>query len=426
MSLRRSSMLTLSLAILIAIWLAACSSEISTPASTAVPAPTTAPSTPLTSPRPTPAPTTPAPTSMPSPTPTKAPFTPTPSTGKPATSAPTRAPSTPASTPIPKPAATPTPTPSPTPDPVATALVGVPGIVDPTNLGWPREVEGLNGLVSIPAKPQRIIGASIGHDEVILALVPVERLVAVGSFSKNATYSNVYQLIQDKPEITRDPETIIAQAPDVLVTSPFFPAEGIEALTRVGIPVVQTELQHDAKARINNILLVGYILGEEERALEFAAEVRERYESLVVVTAAAEPKPRVLALTSFSDSLWTAGANSTEGGVIFAAGGINVAEVAGIESNKTISLEGVITMNPQVIIIPQPVEFGAEEFRDSLLANEALANVPAIKNEQVHVVESKHVTTLSYWNIRGAEDLARILWPDAFSEEPSPTFSLVE
>ena len=306
------------------------------------------------------------------------------------------------------------------------ALADVPGIVDPANLGWPREVEGLNGLVSIPAKPQRIIGASIGHDEVILALVPVERLVAVGSFSKNATYSNVYQLIQDKPEITRDPETIIAQAPDVLVTSPFFPAEGIEALTRVGIPVVQTELQHDAKARINNILLVGYILGEEERALEFAAEVRERYESLVVVTAVAEPKPRVLALTSFSDSLWTAGANSTEGGVIFAAGGINVAEVAGIESNKTINLEGVIAMNPQVIIIPQPIEFGAEEFRDSLLANEALANVPAIKNEQVHVLESKHVTTLSYWNILGAERLARILWPDAFSEDPSPTFSLVE
>ena len=316
--------------------------------------------------------------------------------------------------------------PSPTRDPVSIALADVPGIVDAANLGWPREVEGLNGLVSIPAKPQRIIGASIGHDEVILALVPVERLVAVGSFSKNATYSNVYQLIQDKPEITRDPETIIAQAPDVLVTSPFFPAEGIEALTRVGIPVVQTELQHDAKARINNILLVGYILGEEERALEFAAEVRERYESLVVVTAAAEPKPRVLALTSFSDSLWTAGANSTEGGVIFAAGGINVAEVAGIESNKTISLEGVITMDPQVIIIPQPVEFGAEEFRDSLLANEALANVPAIKNEQVHVLESKHVTTLSYWNILGAERLARILWPDAFSEDPSPTFSLVE
>ena len=83
-------------------------------------------------------------------------------------------------------------------------------------------------------------------------------------------------------------------------------------------------------------------------------------------------------------------------------------------------------MDPQVIIIPQPVEFGAEEFRTSLLENEALANVPAIKNNQVYVVESKHFTTLSYWNIRGAESLARILWPDAFTEAPSETFSLAE
>ena len=284
----------------------------------------------------------------------------------------------------------------------------------------------MNGLVTIPAKPERIIGASIGHDEVILALVPVERLVAVGSFSKDATYSNVYQLIQGKPEITRDPETIIAQDPDVLVTSPFFAADGIEALSRVGIPVVQTELQHDAEARINNILLTGYILGEEERALEFAAEVRERYESLVTVTAAAEPKPRVLALTQYSDNLWTAGGNSTEGGAIVAAGGINAAEEAGIDGNQITSLEGIIAMDPEAIIIPQPVEFGAEEFKTSLLSNEALANVPAILNNQIHVVESKHYTTLSYWNIRGAEDLARMLWPDAFSDAPSPNFSLPE
>ncbi len=280
--------------------------------------------------------------------------------------------------------------------------------------------------MSIPAKPERIIGASIGHDEVILALVPVERLVAVGSFTKNATYSNVYDLVQEKPEISRDSETIIAQAPDVLVTSPFFAAERVEALSRVGIPVVQTELLHDAEARINNILLTGYILGEEERALEFAAEVRERYESLLSVTAAADPKPRVLALTQYSDNLWTAGGNSTEGGVIIAAGGINAAEVAGIDGNQTTSLEGVIAMDPEIIIIPQPAEFGAEEFRDSLLTNDALATVPAIRNNQVHVVESKHVTTLSYWNIRGAETLARLLWPDAFTEAPSETFSLAE
>ena len=142
------------------------------------------------------------------------------------------------------------------------------------------------------------------------------------------------------------------------------------------------------------------------------------------MTGKSEPRPRVLALTRYSEKLWVAGGNSTEGGVIAAAGGINAAEEAGIEGNQTTSLEGVIAMDPEVIIIVQPIEFGAEELRQSLLANEALAETPAIKNNQVHLVESKHFTTLSYWNLRGAEDLARLLWPEDFPEPSAAPFSL--
>ena len=310
--------------------------------------------------------------------------------------------------------------------PAARSLEGVRGIVDPSNTGWPREVEGLNGIVSIPAKPERIITASVGHDEMTLALVPNDRLVAVGSATKNFTYSNVATFVQEKPEISRDPEVIIAQSPDVVVTSPFFPVDVIDALQRAGIPVIQTDLIQGPEERINSILLMGYIFGEEQRAFEFADEVQARYESLIAVTSAKSPRPSVLALTQYSDTLWVAGGDSTEGGVIVAAGGVNAAEVAGVQGNQTTSLEGVIAMAPEIIIIAQPLEFGAEEFLQSLLEHEALAEVPAVKNGAVHIVESKHFTTLSYWNIRGAEDLARMLWPDDFSEPPAVSFSLAE
>ena len=331
-----------------------------------------------------------------------------------------------APTEIPQPTSTPrpAPTPTPTPPPLVGQLTGVPGIVDPANLGWPRQVEGLNGIVEIPAKPERIITASIGHDEMVLAIAPVTRLVAVGGVTKSETYSNVASLVQDKPEITRDPETIIAQNPDVVVTSPHFTGDLVETLSRVGIPAIQTQLDHDAEARINNILLLGYILGEEARALEFAAEVRDRYEALIAVTGQKQDQPRVLALTSYSDNLWVAGANSTEGSVIEAGGGVNAAADQGVEGNQNTSLEGVITMNPDVIIIAQPVEFGAEEFRERLRSDQALQEIPAIRDDRVYVVEGKHFTTLSYWNIRGAEDLARILWPDDFPEPPAETFSV--
>lgn len=412
----------------LALVLPACGPEAEAPPPTATAAPPAAtpqvasaeatPAPAITA-EPTPARTT-APTARPTATPTPEP-TPT--------AEPTAA-ATPAATATATPEATPKPAPTQEATPAAPAFAkafqGVRGIVDPSNFGWPREVEGLNGVVSIPAKPLSIITASVGHDEMTLAIVPIDRLVAVGSSSKNITYSNVADLLQEKAEVSRDPETIIAQEPDIIVTSPFFSADGIAALSKAGIPVIQTELKQGPEARISNILLMGYIYGEEERAIAFAAEVRERYENLIGVTGAVENQPRVLALTQYGDKIWTAGKDSTEGGVISAAGGLNVAAEAGIEGNQTTSLEGVIAMNPEVIVIAQPVEFGANEFRQSLLDNEALAELPAVKNEAIYVVESKHFTTLSYWNIRGAEDLARILWPDALGDSKSPPFSLAE
>ena len=394
--MRKPCALFIPLTVMLVLVLAACSSATPTPAPTI--SPTTSPVSTI------------VPPTTQAPAPTEVPTVP----------------STPAPTTAPIPVPTAQPEPTPTPQPAVNYFEGVPGIVDPTNFGWPRDVEGVNGIVRIPSKPLRIITASVGHDEITLALVSKERLVGVGSSTKSVTYSNVAPLVQDTAEITRDPETIITLSPDVVVTSPYFAAEGIDALSRLGIPVVQTDLQQGPEARIDNILLMGYIYGEENRAVEFAAEVKDRYESLVSVTGAAGPKPRVLALTQYSDTIWTAGRNSTEGGVITAAGGINAAEEAGIESNQTTSLEGVIAMSPDIIVIAQPVEFGAAEFRQSLLDNEALAEVPAIKNGQVHLVEGKHFTTLSYWNIRGAEDLANLLWPNLFPEPITTPFTLAE
>ena len=422
--LRRFAVLPiLALVLVSAFWACGPEDEAPPPAATpqlvsaeATPAPAaTASAAPEATAEPTPVATStprPSPTATPPPTPTPEPT----------------AEATPAATATATPEATPKPAPTEEATPAAPAFAEafqeVRGIVDPSNFRWPREVEGLNGVVSIPAKPLSIITASVGHDEMTLAIVPLERLVAIGGSSKNATYSNVAELLQDKTEISRDPETIIAQEPDIIVTSPFFSADGVAALSKAGIPVIQTELKQGPEARINNILLMGYIYGEEERAVAFATEVRERYEALIAVTGEVEEKPRVLALTQFGDKIWTAGKDSTEGGVISAAGGLNVAAEAGIEGNQTTSLEGVIAMNPEVIVIAQPLEFGAAEFRQSLLDNEALAELPAVKNEAIYLVEGKHFTTLSYWNIRGAEDLARILWPDALGDSESPAFSL--
>ncbi|MEE9284368.1 MAG: ABC transporter substrate-binding protein [Dehalococcoidia bacterium] len=324
--------------------------------------------------------------------------------------------------------ATPTARPTALPTLVANPFAGVPGIVDPDNHGWPREVEGLNGRVTIVAKPQRIVTLSVGHDEMTYALVPAHRVVAVGSSTKNPTYSNVAALAQDLPTISREPEVILAQEPDIMVTSPFVGADVVQALSNAGLTVVQTSLENDPRARIDNILLLGYIYGEEERALELASEVQARFEALRAVVAVKpdRARPRVMAATRYTDKIYTAGAGSTEGGIIDAAGGVNVAAEAGLVRNPIISLESIIAMEPEVIFIPQPLEFGAEEFRQDLLSDPVLAEVPAIADRRVYVVPGILFTTLSFWNLRGAEELAKILWTEDFVDKEFGPFSFPE
>ena len=324
--------------------------------------------------------------------------------------------------------ATPSPTPKATEhETTTTAFSNVPGILDPQNFGWPRSVKGSNGSVTIPEKPQRIITASIGHDEMTLALVPASRLVGVGSVTQDSTYSNVANLTKDIPIINTDPEILIAQQPDVMVVSPYMPQETIEALNKLNVPVIQTSLSNNPTTRIQDILLLGYIYGEEERAIEFAKEVEVRYKSLTDITRHKDfndERKRTMAVTRYSDQIWTAGIDSTEGSIIEMAGGINVAANAGIVGNATTSLEGLIAMDPEVIFIPQPIDWGANELKTDLLNNPALKTVAAIKANQVHIVESRIFTTLSFWNIKGAESLASILWPSEFTNEILPAFTL--
>ncbi len=320
----------------------------------------------------------------------------------------------------------PTPSPGATPAPtsVRNPLAGVPGIVNPDNAGWPREIEGLNGRVTIRAKPERIVTVSLGHDEVTYALVPASRVVAVGAFTKVAEQSNVADLAASLPTLPREPEAVIATRPDIVIASAFSQKDFIEALTRVGLTVVQTQLNNDPEGRVNDILLMGYIYGEEQRAIAFAREVRARHEALQKIVGAklAASRPRVMSTARFADKLYTAGKGSTEGAIIEAAGGLNVAAEAGLERNPVIDIEGIVAMRPEVIIINQPQD-GAEPYRRFLVGHAALAEVPAIKSGRVYLLPARYMTTLSFWNLRGAEELAKLLYPADFAGKEFPPFS---
>ena len=314
-----------------------------------------------------------------------------------------------------QPAATPVPTTAPMTGPAEATYPDAPGIVDSSNLGWPREVETSEGALSLEGPPQRIHTLSLGHDEIIAALIGPGRFSGIGSFTANATYSNIASEVVDLKKVKRDAEEVLGLNPDLVIASKFSKADLVDLIKESGIPVARTALESSTSGNIPNILLLGYMLGAEERALELIEEINERiaFVSERVPPAGDPSRPGVLSIARFSDTISAAGGGSTEGGIIAAGGGVNAAARDGIDGHQGISVESIAAMNPDVILITQP-EPGAGELRDELLAEPALALVPAVTLGRIVVSDPKFYTTLSHWNVRGIEETAKLLYPGRF------------
>ena len=298
----------------------------------------------------------------------------------------------------------------PTPNPWA-----VPGIVDPDNFGWPRVVQLGDDLVTIEGPPERLLTLSLGHDEIVAALIGADTVVGAGSFTSNETYSNVPTVFAHLPAVARDPEVVVALDPDLVIVSKFTKQDLVESIQSTGITVARTALESSAEGHETNIRLVAYMLGAEASAEVLIEDIRGRIEFIQSRTGRfIGDKPTVLSISRFSDSISAAGGGSTEGGIIEQAGGINAAAEAGLEGFQTVSLESIVAINPDVIIITQP-DPGAGELRDELLGDPALAGVPAVADGRVVLAAPRYFTTLSHWNVRGIEELAAELYPEAFA-----------
>jgi iron complex transport system substrate-binding protein len=282
--------------------------------------------------------------------------------------------------------------------------------------GWPRQVTDAEGrLIEIKAKPMRIHTLSIGYDEITMRLVGPERFAAVGSVTTNPLYSNIPELASQVPlQIGRKSEDVIAARPDLVVASPFAKKDLVQQLKDAGITVVVSNLNDSIDGHAENIRFLAHLYGEEERGEALVQEVTGRLSNVDVILGhkPLAERPRVISLT---DKLNTPGLNTTMGGIILRAGGINVAAEAGIERWQQITLEKVVELNPEVILVSKAKD-GKPDFGMELLSHPSLQNISAIKNQRVYALPSQRTSTLSHWNVRGVEELAKLLWPEAFKD----------
>lgn len=280
--------------------------------------------------------------------------------------------------------------------------------------GWPRKVETSRGTVVIKEKPRRIHTLSVGLDEITFALVGVGRVAAVGKPTTNPDWSNVADMARQVGRVVgRDAEEVLAANPDLVVATPFVKEDLLRALEAAGVTVVVADLHGSLEGHERNIRLLGYIYGEEERAERLVREVQERLARIDAVVSRKSLAERPRALMLIGD-LYTPGEGANEDGIIRRAGGINVAAEAGIRGNKQLSLESIPGLRPDLLLLVEQ-EPAAPRLANTVVNHPALQDLPAVRQHRYFPVTHRYVTTLSHWNVRGVEELARVFYPNEFN-----------
>ncbi len=280
---------------------------------------------------------------------------------------------------------------------------------------FPRTViDDLGRALTFATPPGRIASVTLGSDEILLDLVDTSRVLGVTYMATNPAISNIADRLDGiaHTDLAANAEYLISLDPDLVILASYNDPALIDQLLDASVPVfvlADFNTLDDVRA---NIRLLGRITGEDARAEELIETMDER---LAAVRAAVEPFPRVRVLYYETGGI-TYGPGSTVDEIITLAGGINVIAEQQLGAYPLIDEELVLALDPDVVLVS--AGFGSSgDAVAQFVANPAFGTLRAVQAGRVIAIPNAHMTNVSHYVVRGVEDVARALYPDAFKGE---------
>ena len=252
--------------------------------------------------------------------------------------------------------------------------------------------------------PRRVASMNLAADEVLVEILPLDRLVSVTRWVDEPGTSNVVGRVP--PSVTRIPkadmERIVALSPDLVVVSQFTDADFLNTLERSGIRHHRMEGLDSLDGIRRAMLSLGRAVGAEEAARRAVERYDTRLRDLAHRVSGA-PRPRVL---YWSGSM-TAGADTAIGAIIEAAGAVNVGRELGVAGVAPVGAERAFVADPDVVLVGTWP--GAEE---GVRQHPLLSKLRAVKEGRVVSMPTELLVALSQYTAEAAWDLASRLHPD--------------
>jgi iron complex transport system substrate-binding protein len=268
----------------------------------------------------------------------------------------------------------------------AAATLAKPTMADPITV-----IDQRGAALTLPKPAERIVSIPIPHASIIMAADrSPARLVGIHPSARAAIEQGILRTmfpgsLAIRADITSqgfmpNVETLLSLKPDVVVQWANQGPDLIQAVERVGLPVLGVAYGTEAFIR-GAIAMYGDLIGRPERAREILAlrDDMKTYLDAALADLNETRKPKVLHLHAAMMTLQAAGSGTYQDLVIGIAGGRNVA--ASMREFPTINAEQVVAWAPDVILLNG---FETSLFPEHIYRNALFAGVPAVRERRVY------------------------------------------
>ena len=248
-------------------------------------------------------------------------------------------------------------------------------------------IDDAGRIVEIEKRPERIVSVSPAATKFFLFLGIERYIVGVTNWDSYEKAERIGDMVP------LNIEKIFSLNPDLVVSFGGFQLPEVEKLERKGLKVLVLN-PVSLKDILKDLVLIGVVMGEEEKARKMAKDLENKMISLGKKTYNIPPseRPKVLFLMSPPGpelrDIWTCGEGSYLNELISLSGGTNIASgIPGPNGWPQISIEYVVAMNPDVIIVASFSKSSENTDVQKVLDFPPFKSVNAVKEKRVFSID---------------------------------------
>lgn len=206
------------------------------------------------------------------------------------------------------------------------------------------------------AELPKIASINVCTDQLLLTLADPAQILGLSPYSRDAERSWDAAKAAQFPKLSGNAEDVLILKPDIVVAGRFTKRATRELLKAKGLRVVEFDVARTFDIAKNQIRQMGELLGQADRA---TAEIARLDAAIAQARAAAAARPvRVLALSRRG---WVSGSEGLTASLLAAAGLGNAAKDLGLKSGGFASLEQIVALKPDYLLVNDGSGFAEDE-----------------------------------------------------------------